>query len=57
MRTPEELVEAAKDAIDKVAALDDPLEAIEEVEEYLEDIAHVCRAVHEAHEEPKEYQP
>ena len=55
-RTPEVLVDAAKNLIDKIAALDEPIEPIEEVEEYAQDIAHVCRAIHAVQEQPKEYQ-
>jgi hypothetical protein len=50
------MVEAAKDLIDKIAALDAPVEPLEDLEEYLTDITHVCRTLAEVQEEPKEYQ-
>jgi hypothetical protein len=55
MKTQEDLVEAAKDLIDIIAAQDNPVEALEELEEYLNDIAHVCRTLLEMQEEPGEY--
>jgi hypothetical protein len=56
MKTAEELVDAARDIIDKIAAFDDPIEALEDLDEYLADILHVCHTIHEVQEQPKEYQ-